>query len=178
MYFIITYKVHTRHMYMLYNLHYTFSYSLICEDAANWDDGCCVWIFCGSITAVLAKTGNRGTPENPAAPPPPCNTVDEGTTSIEPCGRPWGTWSDVRLDACWMAAVAAVAILCATEGVVKGEEFRWCCELDETATGSLVLRYNQIIKNYDIHTLHMETIILNVSTCQKFNTKKVLIHLE
>ena len=77
-----------------------------------------------------------------------------------------------------MAAVAAVAILCATEGVVKGEEFRWCCELDETATGSLVLRYNQIIKNYDIHTLHMETIILNVSTCQKFNTKKVLIHLE
>ena len=34
------------------------------------------------MTAVLAS--NSGTPENPAVPPPPCNTVDDGTTSIEP----------------------------------------------------------------------------------------------
>lgn len=77
-----------------------------------------------------------------------------------------------------MAAVAAVAILCATEGVVKGEEFRWCCELDETATGSLVLRYNQIVKSYDIHVLHMETVILNVSTYSIWVTFVAILTLD
>ena len=67
--------------------------------------------------------------------------------------------------------MAAVAILCATEGVVKGEEFRWCCELDETATGSLVLRYNQIIKNYDMYMyctwrlLHLKNKTYMYCTC-------------
>lgn len=69
---------------------------------------------CGMITAVFANTGRSGIPGKAW---PWESTEDEGTTSMEPWGRPCGTKDDgLMVEICWIGGVVEVA--CMTEGVV------------------------------------------------------------